>query len=150
MGKLTLIMQHYNEITCVADIYLTEAAAIKKLEDLIEKRVTVRSVQTSLKEGECITVNVDDRDLKKIIKQGYLYIAFDYHLNQSGYGVPLAIKASKSGLVKAFRAMRDPEATEHKIFRDCFNAAAYTLDKNNIPVGFSAFHRFNPLKIDKT
>lgn len=149
MGKLTLIMQQHNE-TCITHIDLTEAAAIRRLEDMIERRITFRPVQTSLKEGECITVNVDDKDLKKIIKQGYLYVAFDYHINHSGYGVPLVIKASKSGLVKAFRAMRDPEATEYKIFRDCSNASAYTLDRNNIPAGFSAFHRFNPLKIDKT
>lgn len=146
MGQLTLIMQQHHGITCIADIDFTEADCIKKLEDLISKRMTSLSVEASFKDGQCVNIHVDDKDLKKIIKQGYLYAAFDYQPNNSGYGIPRVIKASKSGLVKAFKANHDPEATEFKMFRDCFNAAAFTLEKNKIPAGFTGY-KFYGLKI---
>lgn len=146
MGQLTFRMQQHNGITCLVDIDLTEAEAIRKLEDLIAKEWTSLTIEESFQQGQCVNIHVDDKDLKKIIKQGYLYAAFDYHPNSNGYGVPLVVKASKSGLVKAFKANHDPEATEFTLFRDCFNAAAFTIDKNNIPVGFTGY-KFYGLKI---
>jgi hypothetical protein len=146
MGQLTLMMQQHNGLPSITNIYFNEIDAITELEDHVAKRMTNLSVEASFKEGQCINIHVDDKDLKKIIKQGYLYAAFDYHPNNNGYGIPLVIKSSKSGLVKAFKANHDPEATEFTMFRDCFNAAAFTLDKNNIPVGFTGY-RFYGLKI---
>lgn len=71
-------------------------------------------------------------------------MAFDYP-NNSGYGIPLVIKASKSGLVKAFKANHDPEATEFKMFRDSFNAVAFYTDKITF-LGFTCIVNFKGLK----
>lgn len=146
MGQLTVLMQQHNGITCIETICLTEQAAFDVIEDRIQKRITGLSVKDSIQQGQCVTVFVDDKDLKKILKQGYLYAAFDYHPNNNGYGIPLVIKATKTGLVKAYRLAHDPKATEHTLFNDCFNGAAFTLDKNNIPAGFSGY-QYSGLKI---
>lgn len=146
MGQLTLTMQQHNSIACITHIDFEEADAIKRLQSWIDSKFTSLTIEDSFKNGQCINIHVDDKNFKKIIKQGYLYAAFDYSLNNDGFGIPLVIKASKSGLVKSFRANHDPEATEFKMFMDCFNAAAFTLDKDNIPAGFSGY-RFQGLKI---
>lgn len=113
-------MQH-NSIACITHIDVEEVDTIKRLQSWIDSRFTSLTIEDAFKHRQCINIHVDDKSFKKIIKQGYLYAAFDYHLNNNGYGIPLVIKASKSGLVKEFRSSHDPEATEFKLFRDCFN-----------------------------
>lgn len=146
MGQLTVQTQQHNGLACITNIHFTEEDAIKELQYWIDRRLCGMTIEESFRDGHCVNIHVDDKDLKKIIKQGYLYAAFDYAYNARGFCVPLLIKASKTGLVKAFRAKYDPHATVHSMFHDCFNGAAFTLDKNNIPAGFSHMN-FCGLKI---
>lgn len=146
MGQLTLTMQQHNGIACINEITLTPEGAIKKLEDFLGRQLTQLRIKELFEIGQFVTINVDDKDLKKILNQGYLYAAFEYHANNNGYGIPLVVKSSKSGLIKAVRANHYPEATEYSLFRDCFNGSAFTLDANNIPAGFSGYS-FQGLKI---
>lgn len=68
MFQLTVLMQQHNGITCIETICLTEQAAFDIIEDLIQKRITGLSVKDSVQQGKCVTVFVDDKDLKKILK----------------------------------------------------------------------------------
>lgn len=97
----------------------------------------MKSPEEYIEEGFCVFLDVEEKDYNKIVKQGFMFVSFEFLDYKKLYCVPILIKSSKSGLVKEHRKRFDPEATEYQLFQNWANAKIIALDKDNVPNGYS-------------
>lgn len=148
MGSITLVMKQNSYLfKLISGVFKTESEAFSDCLKYVSGHE--EGLRSNVKNGWIVTLPIEDKIIKKIYKQGFLFVSFEHQLNNDRYPVPLVVHSSKSGLIKKHKESFEEDATEFTLFEDCKNASMFALSLDQIPEGYMEWCNNNGLKICK-
>jgi len=140
MLSITLVLlKNSNDPKIVSHVFEHEHEAFEEMRSYVSDE---KQFNEDVKNGWIVTLPVDQRVLKKILKQEIVFVFFDYELNDNGYPVPRMVHASKVDLIKKIRKNKTNECD---LFAN--EIESFTLSKNKKPIDYKEWSRMTGVKI---